>query len=734
MSGALSSGTARPGGAGSTVASRNASLRGTTATTRILRTVALFAVSSQIFLYARELSVYAVFAFAFATSTAIGFALGRTRLRGWAVALSSVAAVPALRALVFALLSIARAVKPGAAVDALFAVFDESFLPFVPLWAWATASAAFAARSPRFVAAEAFVDLALLAASSWSQGGRRVTLYPHPSLLAGAGIAALAFALALLYRAAGEREKSGAGKRLARALPLVIPILAILIWLFGRYSENAAASGGGLLKPTLFRFDFSRYLKLESKIELGDGLVLIVRKDERDQNIYLRGQTLSRYDKAGSFFDSVDAGPARDVTRELSSKPASLPSSGWKNRTAIAQDYYVLTLEPGTLIAMNEAVATRALRPWAGSSFSSVYAVSSEVRDESWFGAEYEAPAAEHEPTDAGDGLPRESLKTYLDYGDDERIAALAKELCGPYDTPYDKARAIESYLRDNYFYSLSPGDAPDREKIARFLFETKKGYCSYFAFSMALVLRAAGVPARIAVGFFVDPETAALGFFPVKENMAHAWVEAWMGPYGWIEFDPTSQTPAPGENIEFSNGVDPELFENLLKEILKNKPLPFGEEPEEPDARPSAWSAIERVVELARRYWPLTLALSFALLLGSGKLALAVRVRRAAGKRLVLLSWSRVADAAAVRGFARRHDETAPEFARRVDAACGSSIAPLADEFDRARFSPGVDAVAAAEYGARASSAAKTLRAGAAWFHRVLAFVDPVTPWRKRP
>ena len=92
-------------------------------------------------------------------------------------------------------------------------------------------------------------------------------------------------------------------------------------------------------------------------------------------------------------------------------------------------------------------------------------------------------------------------------YGDDILIRELAEEVTDGLETYYDKVIAIMFYLRDTYFYSLKPGVAADGDQLHYFLFESQKGYCSYFAFSMALMCRSLGIPARVAAGFFIDPQ-----------------------------------------------------------------------------------------------------------------------------------------------------------------------------------------------------------------------------------
>jgi tetratricopeptide (TPR) repeat protein len=88
----------------------------------------------------------------------------------------------------------------------------------------------------------------------------------------------------------------------------------------------------------------------------------------------------------------------------------------------------------------------------------------------------------------------------------------------------------------------------------------------------MALLLRSVGIPARIAAGFFLDPENGTFDYYQVRSDMAHAWVEVPFPGYGWIEFDPTTENLAEGEEFRFSAGVDPKLFERLMREILENR------------------------------------------------------------------------------------------------------------------------------------------------------------------
>lgn len=120
-------------------------------------------------------------------------------------------------------------------------------------------------------------------------------------------------------------------------------------------------------------------------------------------------------------------------------------------------------------------------------------------------------------------------------------VAALAERLTGAYPNDYEKAAAIESYLKENYTYTLKPGNVPeDKNLVEYFLFESKQGYCVYFASSMVMLCRSVGIPARYVKGYRADGIHNG-GQVSVKDSNAHAWVEVLIPNLGWVTFDPVS-------------------------------------------------------------------------------------------------------------------------------------------------------------------------------------------------
>jgi protein-glutamine gamma-glutamyltransferase len=121
----------------------------------------------------------------------------------------------------------------------------------------------------------------------------------------------------------------------------------------------------------------------------------------------------------------------------------------------------------------------------------------------------------------------------------DTRIYQLARSWSGE-GTPWDKANRIQNHLRRDFQYKLDAAEKPVRDPLADFLFVRKEGYCEYFASAMAVMLRAEGIPSRVATGFQTGYFNNVSGLYVVRASDAHAWVEAWIEGRGWTTFDPT--------------------------------------------------------------------------------------------------------------------------------------------------------------------------------------------------
>lgn len=122
-----------------------------------------------------------------------------------------------------------------------------------------------------------------------------------------------------------------------------------------------------------------------------------------------------------------------------------------------------------------------------------------------------------------------------------ERIIALARTVTAGTFAPAAKVVAIMSWLDKTHEYSVDlPPHTGNADPIETFLFDRRSGHCEYFATAAALLLRGAGVPTRYVNGFLGGEWNAVGQYVTVRQNRAHAWVEAYLGELGWMRVDAT--------------------------------------------------------------------------------------------------------------------------------------------------------------------------------------------------
>ena len=132
----------------------------------------------------------------------------------------------------------------------------------------------------------------------------------------------------------------------------------------------------------------------------------------------------------------------------------------------------------------------------------------------------------------------------------DPRVIKLARDLTAQAKTAEQKSNAIEQYFHREFGYTTQMLTEQVPDPLAHFLFERKKGHCEYFASSMAVLLRAVRIPARVATGFQSGVYNPVSGWHIVRAADAHSWVEAYLPGRGWVTFDPTP----PGANPPLSS------------------------------------------------------------------------------------------------------------------------------------------------------------------------------------
>lgn len=210
---------------------------------------------------------------------------------------------------------------------------------------------------------------------------------------------------------------------------------------------------------------------------------------------------------------------------------------------------------------------------------------------------------------------------------------------------PRARVEAIAARLQADYRYSLSFERRRGVDPVVSFLTTDREGHCEYFASALALLARAADVPARLVAGYRVV-ETSPLGYHVVRERHAHSWVEVWLDDH-WITIDPT-----PAADLAASSPATTPLFGALTDGIA------------------TAWEKVDDWIG-QRSAFELSLMLVglVALLIGARVLrGRADRARVVAIGDLPLPGFEALARALARRGVDRTPPETLSRFAQRIE------------------------------------------------------------------
>jgi transglutaminase-like putative cysteine protease len=156
-------------------------------------------------------------------------------------------------------------------------------------------------------------------------------------------------------------------------------------------------------------------------------------------------------------------------------------------------------------------------------------------------------------PLPADSPILAQNISVPLDPAVDQRVAELTEDK----RTDYDKVRAIyDSFSTKNGFrYSLQTVPGTTGSDIANFL-ANKVGFCQQYAAAMAWMVRQAGIPARVALGFTIGSNRKDNTYTLTNKNL-HAWTEVYFSGYGWVPFDATPAAAVAGVRSEWAPDSD---------------------------------------------------------------------------------------------------------------------------------------------------------------------------------
>ncbi len=248
----------------------------------------------------------------------------------------------------------------------------------------------------------------------------------------------------------------------------------------------------------------------------------------------------------GRSFDRFDGTRWR---HSFPTPPANAPRSWYRERwqgPMIEQRIFAAPLEAKVLFTLHPALrldSARRTQPLFDNAGDLVYWGSSAPAYSAW---SMSGPPSPEELRAAEAGFAP-SARFYLQVPRlPDRIFQLADSLTVGLTNRYDKAVAIERYLRD-FTYTLQLPRNAREATLDWFLFERRAGHCEYFSTAMVVMLRSVGVHAREVNGFRGGQWSDFGAYLAVTQNQAHSWVEVWFPGFGWVSFDPTPAGSAAG-------------------------------------------------------------------------------------------------------------------------------------------------------------------------------------------
>lgn len=333
----------------------------------------------------------------------------------------------------------------------------------------------------------------------------------------------------------GRRFLAGTG-----ALSVVtLTVSALLFLAFPRVSHGWLPGGRGFattiagfgneVSLTAYGARIESNPQIVLRIEFPDGTPLNVG------SLHWRGRS---YDH----FDGVRWSRSPDL-------PPSAPSFDWyrhrRSGPIKRQDIYATMLSNRVLFGLHPVVGVRPL--------THIRPVVDNAGDLRFFGRTapaYEVdsfvdpPTAEELRSAPSGGTPAASF--YLQLPPlPRRVYDLADSLTAGLHDRYDRVMAVQRWLRTEFRYTLDLPATQQQTSLDYFLFQRRAGHCEYFSTAMAVLLRAAGIPARNVNGFLGGEWNSVGHFLAVTQNQAHSWVEAWFPGFGWVTFDPTPSRAA---------------------------------------------------------------------------------------------------------------------------------------------------------------------------------------------
>lgn len=348
-----------------------------------------------------------------------------------------------------------------------------------------------------------------------------------------------------------SKESNGLPVRIPlTALSLILLIVGFGLPMFFLLPRVGGAGIGGIQNNVSTNTGFSESVRLGEigKIQQNEQVVMRVRLESNAENFNLlrwRGIALDTFDNRGwSKSNNIKE-------RYLDDGRGYFQINFANSRENLAiQTFYLEPIDTNILFGLSQPLLIQGNFPviYKDSENAVNYAGNNSERISYRVISDTALPNAPVLRNDDGKYLPAHEKYLQLPGKIDGRISQLAKNISENSFNRYDKAKAVESYLQNNFGYTLElkPGG---EEPLAEFLFTYREGHCEYFATAMAVMLRTQGIATRVVNGFQPGEYNETADVYVVKQRNAHSWVEVYFPKENaWVPFDPT---PFAGQSLE---------------------------------------------------------------------------------------------------------------------------------------------------------------------------------------
>jgi transglutaminase-like putative cysteine protease len=298
---------------------------------------------------------------------------------------------------------------------------------------------------------------------------------------------------------------------------------------------------------------FGKTMTLSGPVSLGNTPIMDVRAE---RGYYWRAVVYDKY--TGSGWVNTD-----DETLSLDANSSSLPLPQFELRREVTQT--VRPLQPGTNLLFAASQPIRVNLPArielsyvpssvtasqdpssSAANISIIYSRSRLKKNQAYTVVSSVAWADVESLRTTGTNYPTWVTARYLQLPPTlpNRVRTLAEDITKDHDNPFDKVTALERYLRTIRYEKLISAPPTGQDGVDYFLFDSRQGYCDYYASALAVMARAVGIPARLVSGYTQGEYQSVSNAYLVRELNAHTWAEIYFPHYGWVEFEPTASQP----------------------------------------------------------------------------------------------------------------------------------------------------------------------------------------------